>query len=352
MKPVIICGGWGTKMWPISREHHPKHFIKLIGDKSLFQLNYEALRTRFNPEEIYVSTNVDQLPLAREQAPDIPSENFILEPEMKNTGPAISLIAATLYKKGFADEPFMVIQADVLREPTESFIKMMDDCDSLARRETKYITGGFKPDFPIMGVDYLVKGDRVSAENEVGTYKVDKFVWRSTKEETEELLKQDNALVHTNHTCMTPRNMISMIQKYRPDWNEPLQNIINGADVFTEFKKLPSEPQENMTQDVHAAGESLIVEIPFKWVDFGTFESVYKYLKDKNIYHSPENLVENKSNDNFVLLDDPDKVVCIVGQSNLVVVDTGDALLICNRLDSSLVGDVLKEVKKREISLT
>lgn len=352
MKPVIICGGWGTKMWPISREHHPKHFIKLIGEKSLYQLNYEALRTHFKPEEIFVSTNVDQLPLAREQSPEIPSENYILEPEMRNTGPAISLVAATLHKKGFADEPFMIIQADVLREPTENFIKMMLECDALARKENKYITGGLKPDFPVMGVDYLVKGERVTSENEVGIYKVDKFVWRSTKEQTEELIKQDSALVHTNHTCMTPRNMMSMIQKYRPEWYEPLMNIINGGDVFTEFTKMSAEPQENMTQNVHAAGESLVIELPFKWVDFGTFESVYKYLVEKNLYHKPENLVENNAQDNFVVMDDSNKVVCIVGESNLVIVDTGDALLICNRKDSSLVGDVLKEVKKREISLT
>ena len=96
MKPVIICGGWGTKMWPVSREHKPKHFINLFDNKSLFQHNYEALRTKFKPEEIYVSTNVDQVSLAKEQAPEIPDENYILEPDMRNQGPATGLIAAFL----------------------------------------------------------------------------------------------------------------------------------------------------------------------------------------------------------------------------------------------------------------
>lgn len=100
MIPVIICGGWGTKLWPISRQHKPKHFINLIGEKSLFQLNYEALRTKFAPSEIYVSTNEDQLSLAQKQTPEIPLENYILEPEMRNQGPATGLIAAVLYKKG------------------------------------------------------------------------------------------------------------------------------------------------------------------------------------------------------------------------------------------------------------
>jgi mannose-1-phosphate guanylyltransferase len=168
MIPVIICGGFGTKLWPVSREHQPKHFLKLINGKSLFELNYEALRQKFESSEIYVSTNEDQAKIAQNLVAEIPQENYILEPEMRNQGPATGLIAATLMKKGFGDIPFMIIQADVLREPIGDFIKMIEACDKLARQEDKYITGGFRPDFPVMGVDYLVKGERVSDNNEVG----------------------------------------------------------------------------------------------------------------------------------------------------------------------------------------
>jgi mannose-1-phosphate guanylyltransferase len=352
MIPVIICGGFGTKLWPLSREHKPKPFLPLINGKSLFEINYEGLRTKFKPEEIYISTNEDQVALVKSQAPDIPEANYILEPEMRNQGPATGLIAAVLYKKGFADEPFMVVQVDDLREPTESFIKMMMDCDVLARKETKYITGGFKPPYSIMGVDYLVKGDKVSSEDQVGIYKVDKFIWRSTKEQTEELIKQNNALVHTNHTCMTPRNMFEMLKKYKPEWYGPLTNIANGADIKTEFVKMPAGPIEDVTQQVHAAGESLVVELPFTWSDIGTFESLDKYLKDKGLYKTTENIVDLNGKNNFVKLDDPNKVVALVGVDNLVVVDTGDALLVCSKDQTSKVGEALKEVKNRKLALT
>ena len=352
MIPVIICGGWGTKLWPISRQYKPKHFLNLIGDKSLFRINYEALRTKFKPEEIYISTNQDQAILAQKQAPEIPQDNYILEPEMRNQGPATGLIAAVLYKKGFTDEPFMIVQVDDLREPVENFIKMMMDCDRLARNETKYITGGFKPDFPMMGVDYLVKGKRVSTENEVGIYEVDRFVWRGSREQTEKFIKDDKALVHTNHTCMTPRNFLAMLQKYKPEWHKPLMNIINGQDINTEFVKMPPGPIEDVTEQVHAAGESLVVELPFIWVDFGTYESLFKYLDERGLYKLPENVVEQDSQGNYVRLDDPNKVVCFVGVRNLIFVDTGDVVLVCNKDQSGQVGEVLKEVKKRNISLT
>lgn len=352
MIPVIICGGFGTKLWPISREGKPKHFLKLINEKSLFELNYEALRMKFEPNEIYVSTNENQAALAKKIVPEIPAENYILEPEMRNQGPATGLVAAVLYKKGFADEPFMIIQADVLREPVEGLIKMMEDCDSIARREDRYITGGFKPEYPIMGVDYLIKGERISGAEEVGIYKVAKFIWRSTKEETQELIKQEGALVHTNHTCMTPRKMLKMLKKYKTEWYEPLMNIANGGDIETEFVKMPPGPIEDVTEKVHVAGESIVVEQPFKWVDFGTFESLSRYLTEKGLYKQAENIVDLEGRDNFVWLDDPNKIVAMIGVENFVIADTGDALLICRKDLSGQVKEALNEVKKRKLALT
>lgn len=352
MIPVIICGGFGTKMWPVSREHAPKHFLPLIGEKSLFQVNYEALRSAFKPEEIYVSTNEDQMRMAVKQEPEIPEGNFILEPEMRNQGPATGLIAATLMKLGKGDEPFMIIQADVLREPTEKFIEMIKACDELARKNSKYITGGFRPDFPVMGVDYLVKGSRVSEEGGVGIYNIDKFVWRGSKEQTEDFIKKPEALVHANHTCMTPKNLLAVLQKYKPEWYGPLMEIVNGKEVREEYLKMPPGPIEDVTQKVYEAGEALVVELPFKWVDFGTFESLDKYLKEKGLYKVGENVVDLNGKNNFVKLDDPNKVVALIGVDNLIIIDTGDALLICDKTQSGQVGDARKEVEKRGFELT
>ncbi len=352
MIPVIICGGFGTKLWPVSREHKPKHFLPLISEKSLFQLNYEALRTHFKPEEIYVSTNEDQFELAKKQVKEIPMDNFILEPEMRNQGPATGLIAAFLYRKGFVDEPFMLVQVDVLREPTESFIKMMLDCDKIARKENKYLTGGMKLKYPVMGVDYLMMGDKVSDEGSVGIYKIDRFIWRSSKEQTEELVGQQGALIHTNHTCMTPNNLLNILKKYKPEWYNPLMEYINGAELKSEYSKMQPGPIEDVTQLVHAAGESLVVELPFRWFDIGTFETLHEYLKLKGLYKPSDNVIDLNGTDNFVKLDDENKVVALVGVDNLIVVDTGDVILVCDKRHTSHVNEALKEVKKREIALT
>jgi mannose-1-phosphate guanylyltransferase len=352
MIPVIICGGAGTKLWPISRQFKPKHFIKLIGDKSLFQLNCEALMTKFDPKDIFVSTNESQMGVARVQVPEIPEENYIIEPEMKNQGPATGLIAAYLYKKGLKDEPFMIIQVDDLRDPVENFIKMMLDCDNLARNDSRYITAGFKPDTPVMGVDYLLKGEKVSSDEQVNAYKVDKFIWRGSPEQTEELLKNPNLLLHANHTCMTPVNFLNMLEKYKKEWHGPLMSYINGSDLKEEYAKMPPGPLEDVTQQVHVDGGSLVVEIPFVWNDFGTFDSIFKYLVEKGLYKTPENVVDLNGKNNFLRLDDNNKVVGLLGIEDVYVIDTGDVLLICHKGQTGQVGEVLKEVKNRKMALT
>jgi mannose-1-phosphate guanylyltransferase len=343
MIPVIICGGVGTKMWPASRQSLPKHFLPLIEGKSLFQITYDSLRKKFEAKDIYVSTTAGQVDLARLQESEIPEDNFILEPEMKNHGPATGLVAAFLVKKGLGDEPFMLVQPDDLREPEEKFFEMMDACDELARREKKYITGGIKPDYAIMGIDYLVKGDKVETANGVEVYKVAKFVWRGTKEMAEELIKDGQALTHSNHTCMTPNNLLEMLQKYKTEWYEPLMNYVNGAELATEYSKMPKGPIEDVTQKVHEAGESLVVELPFKWFDIGTWESLERYeVKSQKSKVKSQKVIEIESENNYIR---SDKHVALIGIEGLTIIDTPDAILICKKDMTGRVGEVVEKLK-------
>ena len=151
---------------------------------------------------------------------------------------------------------------------------------------------------------------------------------------------------------MTPKNYLNMLQRFSPELFEPLMNIARGGDIPTEFVKLPPGVQENTAQLVHAAGESLVVEIPFRWNDFGTFESISKYLVEKNLYKVLDNVVDLDGKNNFIKLDDPNKIVALIGVDDLVIIDTGDVLLICLKTQTGRVGDALKEVKNRKLALT
>ena len=347
MKPVIICGGVGAKMWPASRQKMPKHFLPLLSGKSLFQWNWNSLRKKFEAKDIYIQTTVDQAGLVKEQVPEVLANNIFIEPELRNQGPATGFAAAMLYKID-PDEPFMLVQVDDIRIPEQYFFEMMDVCDRLARTSNKYITGGFRPSFAITGNDWLIKGELEIEQDRVGVYKVDKFLWRgagvNAKRQAEEYFNQGLALLHTNHTCMTPRNFLEMFKKYRMEWYKPLLNIVEGGDVVKEYAKMPKGQLEDVTQLVHAAGESLVVELPFRWIDIGTWESADIYLKEIGAHQNGYHLVEIDSNDNFIQAP-KGKVVATIGIKDVIVIDTGDALLICRKDQSGRVGEVVERLK-------
>lgn len=350
MKLVIICGGIGSKMWPMSRSTMPKHFLPLINGKSLFQLNYEALRKRFEATEIFLQTNDVQAKIAQSQEIEIVGENIFVEPEMRNQGPATGFAAAQLIKRGFGDEPFILVQADVLREADEKFLDMIMELEKLGRTSDKYITGGFMPQIVVRGVDYLVKGNLVNEENGVKIFEVADYIDRSEEDKINEYLGTDKLLLHANHTSMTPNNLLKMYQKYKPEWYEPLVAIANNGDVVTEYGKMPKAGIEEVTKLVYKNGEAMVVELPFNWVDFGTWESVANYMKEKEMYKS-EDVLEIDSKNNFVYRKDK-KYVALIGVEDLVVVDTGDGLLITKKDQTGKVGmvvDKLKEENKQEL---
>jgi mannose-1-phosphate guanylyltransferase len=344
MKPVIICGGVGTKMWPMSRPEIPKHFLPLIGGKSLFEITWESLRKKFEAKDIFLQTNEKQAQIAKKMVSEILADNIFIEPEMRNHGPATGMTAAMLLKKGFGDEPFMLIQVDDIREPEEKLFTMMDICDRLACETGKYITGGIRPEYAVMGVDYLIKGERVSQEDEAAVFEVNKFLWRSTKEAAEGYVRDGLALIHANHTCMTPKAFMEMYKKYKVEWYEPLMKIVEGAEIAAEYIKMPKGPIEDVTQLVYADGGALVVELPFNWHDIGTWESADRFLKAKSLYQAPKGLIDLDNKDNFVAVPEG-KTVALIGVEDLVVVDTEDALLVCRKDQSGRVGEVVERLK-------
>jgi len=340
MIPVIICGGVGTKMWPLSSPHHPKHFLPLVNGKSLFELNWETLRKRFQAEEIYLQTNAEQAEIAKKLVPEIVQENIFIEPASLNHGPATGLAAALLLKKGKGDEPFFLIQVDNLRVPGENIFKMMDLAEKLGTETHKYITGGFAPDRFIKGVDFLLKGELAGEQEGVKIFNVAEYVDRNEEEKIKENFSSGKLLVHANHTCMTPNDLLKMYKEYRLDWYEPLMKIANVADVSQEYIKMPKGAIEEITEKVHAKGNSLVIELPFVWTDFGTWDSLDKYYKANGIEPKVGEVKEIDSKNNFVISDNKKKIA-IVGVDDIIVVEGTDGILVCRKDLSGRVGEVV-----------
>ncbi len=139
---------------------------------------------------------------------------------------------------------------------------------------------------------------------------------------------------------MTPTDLLKMYQEYRPDWYGPLQNIIQGSSVEEEYVKMPKGAIEEITKQMHAKGETLVIELPFEWTDFGTWESLEKFYTANNISAKNGGLVEIEGKNNFCLSDNKKKVA-VIGCDDLIVVEGDDGILICKRNLTGRVGEVV-----------
>ena len=341
MIPVIICGGVGTKMWPLSSPEMPKHFLPLVGGKSLFEINWELLREKYRADEIYLQTNAQQAEIARRLVPEIKLKNIFIEPEVRNQGPATGLAAALLKKLGKGSEPFFLVQVDDLRVPGSGLFRMMKVAERLGKETDKYITGGFVPDRVVLGVDYLLKGDLVLEENGVKVFSVADYIDRSEETRIRELMDSGRLLVHANHTTMTPDNLLLMYERYRPDWYEPLSDIVEGAEVNGNFSKMPKGAIEEITKQVHLVGGSLVIELPFQWIDFGTWESLDKYYSDEEMTPPSGGLLEIEGKNNFGWSSSKKKI-SVIGLDHVVVVEGEGGILVCRKDLCGRVGEVTK----------
>ena len=348
MKVVIICGGVGSKMWPLSREKNPKHFAKLIGDKSLFQLNYEALRQKFDPKDIFVQTNEAQANIAQGQVGEIPKENYFIEPERRNHGPAMGLMAAKLYQMA-PDEPYVVVQADVIRKPVGKFLAMIEVMDKLIQKEGRLMTGGIKLDRVVGGIDFMVPGGDVEGIEGMRVFKMKRWVDRGDSNRDDEAIAKGQVYGHANHYAWTPRKMLEAYKRRAPEWYGPLVKMMEvmGTDreeevIRQEYGKMPADPIEARVTK-YELNEALVVELPFVWIDLGTWESVVEYGG------GGKSGLEIEGENNYVR---SKKFVATVGVSDLVIVETKDALLVMKKGEGGKVGQVvdwLKEKKKKDL---
>lgn len=322
----------------------PKHFLPLVNGHSLFEENYNYLLQRFKPSDICVQTTPGQVALVRRFAPAIPQNNIFVEPEMRNHGPATGFMATRLYARD-PDEPFMVIQVDNLRLPPANYLGMIDECDKLVRRDHKLITGGFRPEYALMGVDYLVPAEKLGNTGTLTVYRMDHWLGRDSKEQTEDFLKNHLVFAHANHYCWTPRLMLDAFARHKPDWWQALQTILGSFGKRDEAKIIQEEyakmtPGQVEEVTAHELANGYVVELPYQWIDFGTWESVEKFQKENDIYH-PENLVEIDSSNTFVQAPQG-KTVALIGVEDLEIIDSPDGLLVCHRSQSGRVGGVPK----------
>jgi len=357
MKFIITAGGQGTKLWPYSTESTPKQFQKIVKDESLFSYTVNVLLKRYSPEDIYVSTKKRYVGYGVAQAPRIPLKNYIVEPDIQNgRGPGEGLVFLKMSMM-HPNEPFMLIQVDCFRLPEDSFLNMIEEAEKIVTRDRKFITGGIKAVYPILGIDYIRLGDRIDTKSPLDVYGVEEFVDRSDDYyKTKELIENFHIVTHSNHTCWYPELMLEAYKKYKPEWYDGLMAIkeaIGTPDEEAKIEEIYSKMPKGSTEEVtrHIFPDSYIVVLPFKWTDFGTWDSIYEFFsKGDQPYIDGENIVTVDTTRSLIKSSSKEKLIATLGIDNLIIVDTEDVLLVLPRDKSDALSKIREALKEKGLS--
>ncbi len=356
MKIMIVAGGQGTKLWPYSRSDKPKQFQPIIGDKSSYQEVIETLLTAFSAEDIFISTKQKFIKYVSEQSPQIPLRNYIVEPDAAlDRGPGEGLAFMRLAML-HPEEPVFYVQADMVREPREKFIDMIKAAEKVVTETGRYVTGGLKATEANMGADYLEIGESVDA-GDVEAYIIDKFHYRkSTVRETRELVENFRVVTHWNHLCWYPSKILEAYKQYRPDWYEALMKIRDAMDkpgeqeaVRAIYETMAKGPTEDVTRNIMDSGEAVVLLLPFRNTDVGTWESVRQFSEDDSGNHiDGAHVMAINTTGTLIKTRAKNKLIAVAGVKDLIVVDSDDVLLVIPRDDIDKIKELQVMIGEKE----
>lgn len=352
MKFIVTAGGQGTKVWPMSRESKPKQFQNLVGEKTLYRSQIDTLLKGYSVEDIYISTKHKYLHFIEDLSPEIPKENIIIEPDFKkNRGPGEGYAFLKL-NEIFPSEPFMIVQSDVIRQPEEKFLEMIAEAEKLVRKDGKFITAGQKAIHADMGSDYIRLKEKINDTGNVEVYEVETFVERlGDYQKTKDLIENYHVSTHCNHSCWTPSLMLNAYKEYRPDWYDALMQIkqtFGQENEVEETARIYSEMEEGSTEEVtkHVMQDGYVILTPFKWIDIGTWGSIYDNLAKYGENYVDSNEVVMIDTKESLVKSNGGKLIATLGVEDLVIVNTEDALLVTTRENAGRVKEILKNLKE------
>lgn len=347
MIPVILSGGSGTRLWPVSRSKYPKQFCPLFED-SLQNLTLKRLG-RFGKPMIVTSKALRDFTLKKAEEAGFSQIDVIFEPIGKNTAPAIALLCRVLELKKMEQEVVGVFPADHLVQKEEVFSEAIELGIACAF-ENKVVTLGLKPTEPATGYGYIqVEKQPFNFKKQMNSYRVRKFHEKPNLEIAKEFLKDGSYFWNAGIFIFKVSKMIELFVKFQPQiWDSLKELKADFSNIQTVYEKMPSISIDYAIMENLSESELLCVPCDPHWSDVGSWDAV------SDVYHRngqhPAKLTEVDSKNNFVL-PYKNKHYAFVGVENLIVVDTDDALMISEKGASQDVKIVVDRLKKNNPQL-
>jgi mannose-1-phosphate guanylyltransferase len=342
---IIMAGGIGSRFWPRSKQKAPKQLMKIFGDNTMIQDTVARLDGIVENKNIFVITNEIQKPQVIEQLPQLPTENIIDEPFGKNTAACIGLSAAIVKKKN-TDAVMITLPADHFIKDVKEFQENMNVAIEFAKKSKGLVTIGINPNKPETGYGYIQIDDKDSDEN---IHKVLTFAEKPNLATAKRFMKAGDFLWNSGMFIWSVDAIWEEIKTHMPDLYSGINEIYTAYET-DDFKKVLREVYgqlKSISIDYGVMEKSKNVYLTkgyFDWSDVGSWEAVYELTeKDGN---DNAKIGEVYSSDTFSsYLYSPNKFTAVIGGHNLIVIDTKEALLICDRNHAQDVKNIVDYLK-------
>jgi mannose-1-phosphate guanylyltransferase len=347
---IILCGGSGTRLWPLSRQYFPKQFCPLVGEMSLYQQT--VIRNMRVCDRMIIVTSADTYYMAAEQLDRCANglrerTSFLLEPCARNTAPAIALACC----QADPDEVVIVTPSDHLVGDVEKYVECVAHAERLAR-QGYLVTFGITPSYPETGYGYIESGDAIQS-----AMKVKAFHEKPSADRAEEYLAKGTFFWNSGMFAFKASAFLEELKRCEPGIFMAARDAYSGADHSTDLisgfsmiridrERMERIPSKSVDYAVMEKSPNVVV-VPssFGWSDLGSFDSLYDALdKDERGNAVLSDVVNVDSSNNLVI--GRSRKIATVGLSDSIIVDTPDALLVSKRGRSQDVKSVVEIMKK------
>lgn len=345
-----MAGGVGQRFWPLSRRSRPKQLIDLTGEGAMIALTVKRLERLSRPDETLVVTVAGQQEaIARALTGLVPPENIIAEPVGRNTAPSVGLAAVSVRKR-FGDEPFAILPADHLVGDTDRFEAAMRAALVHARGNDCLLTFGIRPTRPETGYGYVKSGKVVARVDGAEIRTVERFLEKPSPEDASRFVEDGTYFWNSGMFCWRPSVVLDAIAAHLPELSEVLEKLEKGAGTGDDAAVLnevyPSAPRISIDHGVMERADNVVVlPVDFAWNDVGSWESirdVHAADAKGNVLIGDHVMIESSNNIVF----SPKRMVGVIGMSDVVVVDSEDAVLVCSRKDVQKVRKIVDALKR------
>lgn len=332
---VILAGGVGSRLWPLSSSQHPKQFIDVLGcGKTLIQLTYERFKGIVQPENVWVATSAEYRDKVKEQLPEISDHNILVEPCRRNTAPCICYVSWKIKRRN-PRANVIITPSDHIIVDVKAFQEAVKDCLDFSAETDAIVTLGIQPTHPETGYGYIKADLSYSSSRKRNIFRVDAFREKPDTATAEEYVKQNNYLWNSGIFIWSVSTIVNAFRVYHPEISHTFEDIFSYYDLPEEQDMINQQfPKcENISVDyaiMEKAEEVFVYPADFGWSDLGSWNSLRKHSNpDKygnaaigqniNLYETYNSIIHTSRLKNVV----------IQGLDGYTIVEKDDTLLIC-----------------------